>query len=36
MDKITGPTSTEATSDTDIDKMFDLSNKKKRKIELRR
>jgi translation initiation factor 2 subunit 2 len=32
MDKITEPSSTEATSDTDIDKMFDLSSKKKRKI----
>ena len=32
MDKITEPSSTEATSDTDIDKMFDLSIKKKRKI----
>jgi len=32
MDKVTEPSSTEATSDTDIDKMFDLSSKKKRKI----
>ena len=35
MDEITEPSATEATSDTDIDKMFDLSIKKKRKIKNR-
>ena len=32
MDKITEPYSTEATSNKDIDKMFDLSCKRKRKL----